>query len=178
MLDYSIEFLAGGGVEEIHIIARSHVSKACFCDFRRLTLRTSDRNLILFPFPQCEQVIAHIEGSKFARMENLTIQVHCQKESYSEGDVLRFMEETEAITSDFILIHGDVVSNMSLERLMKEHESRLERDKKSIMTMVFKKAPASCASRSSVRFSAIQPHFNPFLTPLQPHCNPIRTTTE
>ena len=27
MLDYSIEFLAGGGVEEIHIIARSHVSK-------------------------------------------------------------------------------------------------------------------------------------------------------
>jgi len=121
MLDYSIEFLAGGGVEEIHVFARSH----------------------------CDQVQEHLSQSKFARMETLKIEVHQSQEACSEGDVLRFMGETEKITSDFILIHGDVVSNMDLGRLMQEHESRLERDKKSIMTMVFKKAPASCATRSS-----------------------------
>ena len=38
---------------------------------------------------------------------------------------------------------------MDLPKLMTAHESRLERDKKSIMTMVFKKAPASCATRSA-----------------------------
>jgi len=59
------------------------------------------------------------------------------------------MSEAETIQSDFILIHGDVVTNMDLPKLLKAHEERLERDKKSIMTMVFKKAPASCATRSS-----------------------------
>lgn len=121
MIDYTIEFLAGAGVEEIHVFARSH----------------------------CDQVQQHLSQSKFARMETLKIEVHQSQEACSEGDVLRFMGETEKITSDFILIHGDVVSNMDLGRLMKEHESRLERDKKSIMTMVFKKTPPSCATRSS-----------------------------
>ena len=41
----------------------------------------------------------------------LQIEVHQSQEACSEGDVLRFMGETEKITSDFILIHGDVVPN-------------------------------------------------------------------
>ena len=60
MLDYSIEFLAGGGVEEIHVFARSHVRPMAYGSHLTCLM-------------QCDQVQEHLSQSKFARMETLKV---------------------------------------------------------------------------------------------------------
>jgi len=119
MIDYTIEFLAGNGVEEIYVFCRSHA----------------------------DLVRAHIEQSKFSQMDSLKIECIVSTGAWTEGDALREMAKLEVIKEDFILISGDVISNMDLKRVVKDHQERRKRDKRCIMTMVFKEAPPGHPSR-------------------------------
>lgn len=62
------------------------------------------------------------------------------RESLSVGDALRELDSKQLITSDFILVSGDVVSNVPLNEVLKEHRKRREDDKNAIMTMVVREA--------------------------------------
>lgn len=53
---------------------------------------------------------------------------------------MRDLERAETITGDFLLVSGDVISNMSLEPALARHRARRDKDKNAIMTMVLREA--------------------------------------
>ena len=59
----------------------------------------------------------------------------------SAGDVLRELDAKNVITSDpFVLVSGDVISNLNLKQAVAAHKERREKDKTSIMSVVMKSA--------------------------------------
>jgi hypothetical protein len=61
-------------------------------------------------------------------------------EANSVGDVMRELDTKQIITSDFILVTGDVVSTIPLQAVLREHKERRKVSKDCIMTMVYKPA--------------------------------------
>jgi translation initiation factor eIF-2B subunit epsilon len=114
MLDYTIEFLAQNGVEEILVFCVWHAS-------------------------MLEEYIAK---SKWPS----TISVRCIHSGSCEsvGDALREIDKLGIINSDpFILITGDVISNMDLKKAIAAHKARRQLDNDAIMTIVMKKVQKS-----------------------------------
>lgn len=110
MLDYTIEFLAQNGVEEIFV----------FCVWHAAMLED------------------YIAKSKWPS----TISVRCihSGSCASVGDALREIDKLAIINSDpFILITGDVISNMDLKKAISAHKERRKLDNDAIMTIVLKK---------------------------------------
>ncbi|OUM69469.1 hypothetical protein PIROE2DRAFT_35550, partial [Piromyces sp. E2] len=62
------------------------------------------------------------------------------QECYSVGDAIRELDAKQLLRGDFILVSGDVISNVSLDTILEEHKKRRETDKNCIMTMVLKQA--------------------------------------
>ncbi|KAJ1511596.1 hypothetical protein HMI54_000661 [Coelomomyces lativittatus] len=60
------------------------------------------------------------------------------KDSISVGDVLRELDNQTWIKSDFILVHGDLVSNLDLVPVLQRHRQRRQHDPDCVMTMVLK----------------------------------------
>ena len=54
----------------------------------------------------------------------------------SAGDCLRALDQSGALGGDFVLVCGDVVSNMDLAAVVAEHRARRDTDPHAIMTMV------------------------------------------
>lgn len=72
--------------------------------------------------------------------------------AYGVGDVMRELDSKSLIQTDFILVSGNVVSNMKLDKVLEEHRNRRAANKDAIMTMVMKRAAAnhrSCAHGES-----------------------------
>lgn len=53
---------------------------------------------------------------------------------------MRDLDNRDLITGDFLLVSGDVVSNMSIEPALTKHRARREQNKDAIMTMVLREA--------------------------------------
>ena len=53
---------------------------------------------------------------------------------------MRDLERAETITNDFLLVSGDVISNIPLEPALVKHRARREKDKNAIMTMILREA--------------------------------------
>ena len=58
----------------------------------------------------------------------------------STGDSMRDLDNRGLITGDFLLVSGDVVTNISIEPVLERHRGRRERDKNAIMTMILREA--------------------------------------
>jgi translation initiation factor eIF-2B subunit epsilon len=80
---------------------------------------------------------------------SMHIQVITSPECTSIGDALRDIDTKAIIQGDFILVSGDVVSNMNLSRALATHRERRKVDKNMIMTMVLK--PSTPLHRSRER---------------------------
>ena len=52
------------------------------------------------------------------------------------GEALREIDIKDIIKSDFVLVGGDVVSNMDLGAALEAHKARRDKDKNALMTMV------------------------------------------
>lgn len=63
------------------------------------------------------------------------------------GDALRAIDSKGCISSDFILLSGDTVTNMNLEVALREHKARREADRNAIMTL----ASTSTTLKASTR---------------------------
>ncbi len=59
---------------------------------------------------------------------------------------MREMYENQLLRSDFILVTSDVVSNVNIRALLMAHQSRKEKDKEAIMTLLFKQNRRGAAS--------------------------------
>ncbi|KAJ8297595.1 hypothetical protein KUTeg_024126 [Tegillarca granosa] len=114
MLDYTLEFLSSSGVQEIFVFC-SHLS---------------------------DQIRTHIRNSKWNESSSSCVVTPVLSEGCrSMGDALREIDAKSLIRSDFVLIYGDTLANIKLQNIVEEHKKRREKDKNSLMTMVFKKAP-------------------------------------
>jgi hypothetical protein len=52
------------------------------------------------------------------------------------GEALREIDIKDIIKGDFVLVSGDVVSNMDLGAALEDHKARRDKDKNALMTMV------------------------------------------
>lgn len=70
------------------------------------------------------------------------------KETFSPGDAMRDIYTHGIISSDFVLVTGDLVSNVRIDEVVRAHKERRRTNKDAIMTMVVKEAGARHRTRS------------------------------
>lgn len=118
MLDYTIEFLAQNGVEEIIVFCAWHA----------------------------DMIENYISKSKWPSL----ISIKCVTDSScaSAGDALRELDKMNIVRSDpFILVSGDIVSNMNLKKAIDYHKLKRKVDNNNIMTVVLKKIQKFSSSK-------------------------------
>jgi NDP-sugar pyrophosphorylase family protein len=126
-LDYTIEFLASAGVRQIFVYCCSHA----------------------------EKIEAHVSRwwqGKAAVGRQVTVECISSRNQdavSSAGDALRDIHDRELIVDDFILVSGDVISNMKLDQVLADHKRRRRESSGYIMTSVFKKATPAHRSRAN-----------------------------
>ncbi|MCJ1287691.1 hypothetical protein MMC26_007043 [Xylographa opegraphella] len=124
LIEYTLEFLANAGVEDIFIYCGAHT----------------------------EQVEQYINSSKWklptSPFHTLTL---LKSTATSVGDAMRDLDKRDLISGDFLLVSGDVVSNLAIEPALAKHRSRREKDKNAIMTMVLREAGSEHRTKSRGR---------------------------
>nr|VWO98676.1 Ribosomal RNA small subunit methyltransferase B (EC (16S rRNA m5C967 methyltransferase) (rRNA (cytosine-C(5)-)-methyltransferase RsmB) [Ganoderma boninense] len=122
LLDWTFESLALAGVQEIFVICRSYA----------------------------DQVKAAIRDSKWSKPSTglKIVPIVTAKETFSPGDAMRDIYTHQIITSDFVLVTGDLVSNVRIDEVVRVHKERRRTNKDAIMTMVVKESGATHRTRS------------------------------
>jgi hypothetical protein len=69
------------------------------------------------------------------------------KETFSPGDALRDIYTRGIVTTDFVLVMGDLVSNVPIDEVVRVHKERRKMNKDAIMTMVVKESGAKHRTR-------------------------------
>ncbi|KAG1877885.1 nucleotide-diphospho-sugar transferase [Suillus subalutaceus] len=100
LLDWTFESLALAGVQEIFVICRSHA----------------------------ELVKTAIKNSKWSKPGAglKIVPIVTAKETFTPGDAMRDIYTHGIITSDFVLVTGDLVSNIHIGDVVREHKERRE----------------------------------------------------
>ncbi|KAK1878770.1 Translation initiation factor eIF-2B subunit epsilon [Dissostichus eleginoides] len=121
MIDYTLEFLTSTGVQETFV----------FCCW------------------MASEIKEHLMKSKWCRPTSPnTVHIITSEFYRSLGDVLRDVDAKSLLRSDFVLVYGDVVSNIDLSQAVQEHRHRRKVEKNiSVMTMVFKESSPGHRSR-------------------------------
>lgn len=78
------------------------------------------------------------------------------KETFSPGDAMRDIYTRGLVTSDFVLVMGDLVSNIRIDEVVRVHKERRKTNKDAIMTMVVKESGV----RHRTRFVCSLPTFS------------------
>ncbi|XP_048720064.2 translation initiation factor eIF2B subunit epsilon [Caretta caretta] len=114
MIDYTLEFLTATGVEETFV----------FCCWKSAEIKE------------------HLHKSKWCRCTSPNkVRIVTSDLYRSLGDVLRDVDAKSLVRSDFLLVSGDVVSNINISTALEEHRMRRKLDKNvSVMTMIFKES--------------------------------------
>lgn len=111
LLDYTMDFCAGAGVEELIVVCVQ------------------------------EQVEAHVKKWQENNNSGSRMQVTVVRDGSltNAGDALRELDKRNLVQSDpFLLLHGDVVTNVDLKAALREHKERHKADSSAIMTLLFK----------------------------------------
>jgi translation initiation factor eIF-2B subunit epsilon len=77
----------------------------------------------------------------------MKIEVYVAPEAFGTGDIIRELDRQSLIQSDFILVSGDVISNLKLDNVLEVHRQRRAINKDIIMTMVMKRGHPQHRSR-------------------------------
>ncbi|KAI5466453.1 nucleotide-diphospho-sugar transferase [Mariannaea sp. PMI_226] len=114
LIEYTLEFLAMNGVNEVYIYCGAHTE-------------------------QVEEYINYSRWSPASRTCPFSVlQFVRVSDARSVGDVLRDMDKRSLVDGDFILVHGDLVSNVMLGGALAAHRKRREANAANIMTMVLR----------------------------------------
>jgi len=95
------------------------------------------KEVFVFCTTKAEQVKAWLEASEWAD-GGMRVHTIVGSNATSTGDVLRELDVMGVIKGDFILMNGDVVSNLDLRDAVEAHRERRKASKDAIMTMVLK----------------------------------------
>jgi translation initiation factor eIF-2B subunit epsilon len=121
MIDYTLELLASNGVEEVFVFCVNHA----------------------------EQLSEYLAESRWG--EHMDVRCITSTNCLSAGDALREIDQMGIVHGDpFVLIHGDVVSNIDLRSVLRAHKEAKKKDSSKIMTMCFTQAGPT----SKLRYSA------------------------
>ncbi|XP_060940090.1 translation initiation factor eIF-2B subunit epsilon [Limanda limanda] len=121
MIDYTLEFLTSTGVQETFV----------FCCW------------------MASKIKDHLLKSKWCRPTSPnTVHIITSDLYRSLGDVLRDVDAKNLVRSDFVLVYGDVVSNIDISHALQVHRHRRKTEKNiSVMTMMFKESSPGHRSR-------------------------------
>eukprot|EP01060_Flectonema_neradi_P020587 TRINITY_DN280_c1_g4_i1.p1 TRINITY_DN280_c1_g4~~TRINITY_DN280_c1_g4_i1.p1 ORF type:complete len:744 (+),score=142.10 TRINITY_DN280_c1_g4_i1:68-2299(+) len=113
MLDYAIEFLVSNGIDQIFIVANSH----------------------------SQAIEDHVNGTKRRSSHRAEVSVlRCQSDCVASA--IREISEHDVLRRDFVLLTGDVITNMTLLRKMwQTHMVKTEADKSILMTLILQEQP-------------------------------------
>jgi translation initiation factor eIF-2B subunit epsilon len=117
LIEYTLEFLAMNGVQEVFIYCGAHTEQVE--TYINESARWSPTSKIT-PFSSLE----------FIRVSD----------ARSIGDFLRDLDKRGLIGGDFFLVHGDLVANLSLDGVLAKHRARREANRDAIMTVVLREA--------------------------------------
>jgi translation initiation factor eIF-2B subunit epsilon len=118
MLMYTIEFLAQNGIEEIFLFCVRHVE-------------------------MIQQFV-----NQLSLPSNISVRCIQSRSCLSQGDALRELDVMGVVRSDpFVLINGDVISNMDLKKAIAFHKEKRQQDGNCIMTVVLKQIQKSSGIR-------------------------------
>lgn len=112
MLDYILESLCLSGIQEVYIFC---------CSYGK-------------------QIKNYIQKSKWSSLSSMTVTTILSETFLSMGDFLRELDAKALIRSDFILINGIVIFNLPLVKILEEHKKRRQKDKGTVMTLVYRTA--------------------------------------
>ncbi|KAK5653576.1 hypothetical protein OQA88_8838 [Cercophora sp. LCS_1] len=115
VIEYTLEFLAANGVQEVFIYCGAHNEEVE--TYIHESARWSPTSHIS-PFSSLE----------FIRVSDAT----------SIGDFLRDLDKRGVIGGDFIVVHGDLVANVSLQDALVRHRARRDANRDNCMTMVLR----------------------------------------
>ncbi|QOU19028.1 hypothetical protein BRETT_004249 [Brettanomyces bruxellensis] len=125
LIEYTLEFLAQTDVvSEVFLMCSSHA----------------------------DQIQKYIDQSKWVLPSSPFSKIHTllTVESRSVGDAMRDIDARGMITGDFILVSGDVITNMDLNKALSAHRQHKQDDRDYVSTMVLKQASPLHRSRSYV----------------------------
>ncbi|ODQ78306.1 hypothetical protein BABINDRAFT_162953 [Babjeviella inositovora NRRL Y-12698] len=121
LIEYTLEFLANAGVNEVYLMCCNHA----------------------------DQVQEYIDRSKWSDVGSpFKIATIMSLESRSVGDAMRDVDNRGLITGDFILVTGDVVTNMKFDGALEFHKAKKAQDRNHIATMVLTQASPFHRARS------------------------------
>ncbi|KAL1837580.1 hypothetical protein VTJ49DRAFT_3640 [Mycothermus thermophilus] len=115
VIEYTLEFLASNGVQEVFIYCGSHHQN--IEDYIRGSTRWDPRSSV----------------SPFQKLDFIRV-----SDANSIGDFLRDLDKRAIITGDFILVHGDLVSNIQLDAILAKHRARREANRDACFTVVLR----------------------------------------
>lgn len=122
LIDYTVEFLAVAGVQEIFVFCCAHA----------------------------EMIKAHLQNSRWMKpLSPVKLRIIISEDCPSVGDALRDIDSQSLIRSDFVLVSGDLVANMELKEVIDQHKEMKKKDNMSVMTCVYKEAKPHHPTRSS-----------------------------
>eukprot|EP00742_Colponemidia_sp_Colp-10_P005517 GILJ01005895.1.p1 GENE.GILJ01005895.1~~GILJ01005895.1.p1 ORF type:complete len:689 (-),score=134.44 GILJ01005895.1:248-2314(-) len=101
--------------------------------------------LFVFCTAHAQQIKEHVEQLHYP---GLRLQVLISEDATSVGDAMRELDSMSKIRGDFVLMSGDVISNMDLSKVVEAHFKRRQTVPNAIMTKIFKKASPQHATRS------------------------------
>ena len=161
LLDWTFESLALAGVQEIFVICRSYADqvKAAIryvpLDFVRSLSPHPLHPAFLHPSTLSTSRHAsparhrNTRDSKWSKPSTglKIVPIVTAKETFSPGDAMRDIYTHQIITSDFVLVTGDLVSNVRIDEVVRVHKERRRTNKDAIMTMVVKESGAMHRTR-------------------------------
>ncbi|XP_023012406.2 eukaryotic translation initiation factor 2B subunit epsilon isoform X1 [Leptinotarsa decemlineata] len=115
LVDYTLEFLSLGGIEETFLFCCTHVE--------------SIREHI-------DKCIRNMDGWTVTMKVNIIASESC----HSLGDCLRDLDAKGLLRGDFVLIEPGTISNVQLLPLLKRHSETTKNDKYAAMTLVLQEA--------------------------------------
>ncbi|KAG8222691.1 hypothetical protein J437_LFUL015888 [Ladona fulva] len=121
ILDYTLECLGNAGVQEVILFCSSHADK----------------------------IKEHVKKSKWNEASTpMTVNIIVSEDCSSLGDAMRDIDAKGIIRGDFVLLHGDLVSNAQLLPILEWHKKIQKQDKGAVMTLVYTSASPGHKLRS------------------------------
>ena len=115
MIEYTLEFLASNGVQEVFIYCGAHSE-----DIEHYIHESSRWS-------------PGSDISPFTSLEFIRV-----SDANSIGDFLRDLDKRSIISGDFVLVHGDLVSNIQLDGVLARHRARREANRDACMTVLLR----------------------------------------
>lgn len=121
LIEYTLEFLATANAKEVLLVCSSHAT----------------------------QINDYIEQSKWnLPWSPFKVSTVMSPEARSVGDAMRDLDNRGVITGDFILVSGDVITNVEFDKMYEFHKKMRAKDKDHIVTMCLSKASQFHRTRS------------------------------